>query len=65
MMLIAACHLWHREDASSLNKSLDTKQTFSVTQLYLELLDQMIQNADRKQSKQGNFDTKSSDFAIK
>ena len=55
MMLIAACHLWHREDASSLNKSLDTKQSFSITHLYLELLDQMIQNAVRKQSKQGNL----------
>ena len=55
MMLIAACHLWHREDASGQNKSLDTKQSFSVTHLYLELLDQMIQNAARKQSKQGNF----------
>ena len=77
MMLIAACHLWHRENASSLNKSLDTtgvgqglgrlsvfqphylrppaKQSFSVTHLYLELLDQMIQNAARKQSQQGNL----------
>ena len=52
MMLIAACHLWHREDASSLNKSLDTDQSFSVTHLYLELLDQMIQNAAKKQNKQ-------------
>ena len=52
MMLIAACHLWHREDASGLNKSLDTKQSFSVTYLYLELLDQMIQNTARKQNKQ-------------
>ena len=55
MMLIAACHLWHREDASSLNKSLDTDQSFSVTHLYLELLDQMIQNAARKQRKQMNL----------
>ena len=55
MMLIAACHLWHREDASGLNKSFNTKQSFSVTHLYLELLDQMIQNAVRKQSKQGNL----------
>ena len=55
MMLIAACHLWHREDASSLNKSIDTKQSFSITHLYLELLDQMIQNAARKQSEQGNL----------
>ena len=31
MMLIAACHLSHRDDASSLNKSLDTKQLFSPT----------------------------------
>ena len=55
MMLIAACHLWYREDASGLNKSLDTKQSFSVTHLYLELLDQMIQTAIRKQNKQGNL----------
>ena len=55
MMLIAACHLWHREDASNLNKSVDTKQSFSVTHLYLELLDQMIQNAARKQSIQRNL----------
>ena len=52
MMLIAACHLWHREDAKCLNKSFDTKQSFSVTHLYLELLDQMIQNAAKKQNKQ-------------
>ena len=52
MMLISACQLWHREDESGLNKSLDTKQTFSVTRLYLELVDQMIQNAARKQNKQ-------------
>ena len=53
MMLIAACHLWHREDVSSLNKSLDTKQSFSVTHLYLEILDQMIQNGVRRQNKEG------------
>ena len=52
MMLIAACHLWHREDASDKKKSFDTKQSFSVTHLYLELLDQMIQNAAKKQNKQ-------------
>ena len=52
MMLIAACHLWHREDASSLNKSVDTQQSFSVTHLYLELLDQMIQNVVKKQNSQ-------------
>ena len=55
MMLIAACHLWHREDASGLSKSLISKQSFSVTHLYLELLDQMIQNAVRKENKQGNL----------
>ena len=55
MMLIVACHLWHREDASGQNKSVDTKQSFSITHLYLELLDQMIQSDARKQSKQGNF----------
>ena len=76
-MLLAACHLWHREDTRSLNKSLDTtgvgqglgrlslfrthylrppaKQSFSFTHLYLELLDQMIQNAARKQSQQENL----------
>ena len=55
IILIAACHFWNREDASSLIKSLDTKQSFSVTHLYIELLDQMIQNAARKQNKQGNL----------
>ena len=55
MMLIAACHIWQREDASGLNKSLDTKQSFSVTHLYLELIDQMIQNAAKKQRKQSSF----------
>ena len=47
-MLIAACHLWHKEEA----KSLDSEQSFSKTHLYLSLLDLMIQNAARKQSKQ-------------
>ena len=51
MMLIAACHLWHKEDASS-NKSTDSEQSFSITHLYLSLLDLMIQNAARKQSKE-------------
>ena len=51
-MLIAACHLWHREDASGPKKSFDMKQSYSVTHLYLELLDQMIQNAAKKQNKQ-------------
>ena len=55
MMLIAACHLWHREDESSPKSSLDIKLPFSVTHLYLELLDQMIQNASRKQSKHSSF----------
>ena len=52
IMLIAACHLWQREESRGPNTPLDTKQSFSVTHLYLELLDQMIQNADRKQNKQ-------------
>ena len=51
MMLIAACHLWHREDANP-KKSSDSKHSFSKTHLYLSLLDLMIQNAARKQSKQ-------------
>ena len=55
MMLIAACHLWHREElAISSNKSFDSEQSFSKTHLYLSLLDLMIKNAARKQSKQGN-----------
>ena len=48
MMLIAACHLWHKEEA----KSLDSEQSFSKTHLYLSLLDLMILNAARKKSKQ-------------
>ena len=51
IMLIAACHLWHKEDTSS-NKSSDSEKSFSKTHLYLSLLDLMIQNAARKQSKQ-------------
>ena len=54
MMLIAACHLWHKEEAISSNKSLDSETSFSKTHLYLSLLDLMIQNAARKQNKQGN-----------
>ena len=53
MMLIAACHLWHREKAISSTKSSDNEKSFSKTHLYLSLLDLMIQNAARKQSKQG------------
>ena len=54
MMLIAACHLWHKEKAISSTKSSDSEKSFSKTHLYLSLLDLMIQNAARKQSKQGN-----------
>ena len=56
IMLIAACHLWHREEAISSNKSSDSEQSFSKTHLYLSLLDLMIQNAARKQSKQENME---------
>ena len=58
IMLIAACHLWHKEETISLSNSLDTSsmQSFSKTHLYLSLLDLMIQNAARKQSKQGNME---------
>ena len=49
MILIAACHLWHREKAISSSKSSDSEQSFSKTHLYLSLLDLMIQNAVRKQ----------------
>ena len=54
MMLIAACNLWHGEDSDSSKVSSDSKQSFSKTHLYLSLLDQMIENAARKQRKQGN-----------
>ena len=54
MMLIAACHLFHREKAVGFNKSLVSEQFFSKTHLYLSLLDIMIQNAVRKRSKQGS-----------
>ena len=56
MMLIAACHLWHREEAIGPQMSLDSEQSFSKTHLYLSLLDLMIENAARKQSKQGNME---------
>ena len=54
MMLIAACHLWHKEEVIGSNKSLGSEQSFSKTHLYLSLLDLMIQNAAKKQNKQGN-----------
>ena len=54
IMLIAACHLWHKEEAIRSNKSLGSEQSFSKTHLYLSLLDLMIQNAAKKQNKQGN-----------
>ena len=56
MMLIAACHLWHKEEAIGSNKSLSSEQSFSKTHLYLSLLDLMIQNAARKQNKQENME---------
>ena len=37
----------------SSNVSLGSEQSFSKTHLYLSLLDQMIENAARKQSKKG------------
>ena len=55
IMLIAACHLWHKEEAIDPKKSLNSEQSFSKTHLYLSLLDLMIQNAAKKQSKQGNM----------
>ena len=54
IMLIAACHLWHREKAIGFNKSSDSQQSFSKTHLYLSLLDLMIQNSVEKQRKQGS-----------
>ena len=54
MMLIAACHLWQKEEVISSNKSLDGEKSFSKTHLYLSLLDLMIQNAARKQRQQGS-----------
>ena len=56
MMLIAACHLWHKEEAIGSNKLSDSDQSFSKTHLYLSLLDLMIQNAARKQNKQGSME---------
>ena len=56
MMLIAACHLWHKKEAIISSKSSDSEQSFSKTHLYLSLLDLMIQNAVKKQSKQGNME---------
>ena len=38
MMLIAACHLWHREEAISSNKSLGSEQSFSKTHLYFNII---------------------------
>ena len=52
IMLIAACHLWQREEAFGSNESLGSEKSFSKTHLYLSLLDLMIQNAARKQNKQ-------------
>ena len=56
MMLIAACHLWQREEASCSNKSSVSEQSFSKTHLYLSLLNIMLQNAARKQNKQENME---------
>ena len=55
IMLIAACHLWHKDDV----KSFNSVQSFSKTHLYLSLLDLMIQNAVRKQCKQGSTEQNS------
>ena len=65
MMLIGACHLFHREDVIGLNKSSDNEQSFSKTHHYLSLLDQMIQNAVRKQHKQGGMEQKSHSVTFK
>ena len=51
MILIAACPLWHRDDAIRSNKSSNTEK--SLSHMYLSLLDIMIQSAARKQRKQG------------
>ena len=56
MMLIAACHLWHKEEAIGSHKSIDSEQSFSKTHLYLSLLDLMIKNTAKKQIKQGNME---------
>ena len=56
IMLIAACHLWHKEEVIGPKKSLINEQSFSKTHLYLSLLDLMIQSAARKQNKQENMD---------
>ena len=56
IMLIAACHLWRKEEGIGPDKSLNSVQSFSKTHLYLSLLDLMIQNAAKKQSKQGNME---------
>ena len=56
MILIAACHLWRKEETINSNKSFSSEQSFSKTHLYLSLLDLMIQNAARKQNKQENME---------
>ena len=56
MMLIAACHLWHKEEAIGSKKLSDSEQSFSKTHLYLSLLDLMIQNAANKQNKQRSME---------
>ena len=56
IMLIAACHLWHKKEAVISSKSSDSELSFSKTHLYLSLLDLMIQNAVKKQSKQGSME---------
>ena len=53
IMLIAACHLWHEDDARGPSKPPDEVQLFSMTHLYLSLLEQMIKNAVSKQSEKG------------
>ena len=56
IMLIAACHLWQKEEAIGSNKSLSSEQSFSKTHLYLSLLDLMIQNTAKKQNKQRSIE---------
>ena len=57
MMLIAACHIWC-DDVSWNNKIAKNEQSFSMTYLYLSLLEKMIQNADCRKSKHQNKKTK-------
>ena len=53
IMLMAACHLWHGEDVRGSSKPLDEALSFSMTHLYLSLLEEMIKNAFSKQNEKG------------